>query len=1018
MGPRVQRQDHPPPAASPAPGYTDEQLLQIVESSPDAHFAGLWHNFGGLHAIKKQYPRTYEVVRARAISAFGGAAYRFAYENDARILALCQSSALLTSRVDALKNRFADNQQWIALSTLTENAGQFEFSYFVAFQGYKKAGSISLGIWEAYLSGDVAQVAAALQARAEEAQTAADERERLRERRELAGMARVGAKAAKIEGIFWDTDVFFGKPLRPRDGEDTEVKALAWARIAGVATAVSKVGDRYYVYQLSRNFSYDERTAVVPAGGAALSIITREGYVGRPQGERFFGAKMTGDPEAQLAGSLSVAEDRASSLDGDDLFALFRKVALDVALANLDAAEKRLRSERGRIKPAGRADPMIGWQLRADAASLRSLMLRASRLGSQIGGKDPSDDDIEETRTTLEAIGRIMATNPAAAMMVKNEHDRDDKGPAKDDEIKNRLAGKTSEEAIDEASGEINERLAHVEKIRSYFYEHPDEPSKIAVLRAMILPRFPAEQRGAIENAIFWDELATMAKALGIFVLEFAALIGGIMAGGLPALLVGLGMSAAGLVGVVDAFENAGRLEAMSRLDVEGGFQLADPESASSARRWAFVALALSALDLGLLGHGLSSASRLRGLVASAEASAAIRMSGKTTEEIAGKLGMTERELLNALRVARGAERATLLSRIRALGGARSAGTAAGVERAALEDAQVLRVGEHEISVVGDSFGRCSLFCSRWRMLFQSELDDYPMLNRWLRQLEGELAAGRARLAGQELTAFHRKLTERGLPLYTRLEQVQKVRAMADAELGEALQGAPRWSSMFEDLSFERARRLGSTLSHPEFVRLTTPSVTVGRASRTLGSVDIEDLIANFPRPLNKAEADAIRRAAQSPQGLWALDVGGFPQLRGEVAHVLLGENLPRTFATVDRVVATDARGVATEVRSIKTHQPYVFADDARFYATLKEDVDALVGMKEGRHQLAATRIRVDSTTARVLEVGVPPGTMGSPGAIEAGGTALRASDFRRIAASIVEYGQQRNVKVLFKVVQ
>jgi hypothetical protein len=59
------------------------------------------------------------------------------------------------------------------------------------------------------------------------------------------------------------------------------------------------------------------------------------------------------------------------------------------------------------------------------------------------------------------------------------------------------------------------------------------------------------------------------------------------------------------------AFEQAEVLTVMAELDVPGGFQLGTPENAASARRWAWIGLALATLDVAWLDG--NAAAQLRG---------------------------------------------------------------------------------------------------------------------------------------------------------------------------------------------------------------------------------------------------------------------------------------------------------------------------------------------------------------------------------------------------------------------
>ncbi|MCA9595084.1 MAG: DUF4157 domain-containing protein [Myxococcales bacterium] len=142
----------------------------------------------------------------------------------------------------------------------------------------------------------------------------------------------------------------------------------------------------------------------------------------------------------------------------------------------------------------------------------------------------------------------------------------------------------------------------------------------------------------------------------------------------------------------------------------------------------------------------------------------------------------------------------------------------------------------------------------------------------------------------------------------------------------------------------------------------------ISAAGDALSAANAESIIGNFPRKLSDAEKEAIRKAANTEGGIWNLE----PQLRGEVGHVLLGENLPRAFPTID--VAKQSGAIADEIRSIKTHQPYAFQEPGSLWSTLREEVDAVSGFTQEAH--GGRHVKTGPNTTRILEVGIPPETV------------------------------------------
>jgi hypothetical protein len=162
-------------------------------------------------------------------------------------------------------------------------------------------------------------------------------------------------------------------------------------------------------------------------------------------------------------------------------------------------------------------------------------------------------------------------------------------------------------------------------------------------------------------------------------------------------------------------------------------------------------------------------------------------------------------------------------------------------------------------------------------------------------------------------------------------------------------------------------------------------------------------------RTLSDEEKAALRRQAKNKGEKWNLD----DRLRGEVAHVLADENLPRSFPTIDRVGGVDDEGFATEVTSVKSHKLYLssFREPNAFYKTLVEEIDALAAFTVERHD--GVRVLRGDNTRLVLEVEVPRGSLST-----AKGDG-RMYDLRlqwaTEANNAKTYAQSKHVKLVFK---
>jgi hypothetical protein len=185
-------------------------------------------------------------------------------------------------------------------------------------------------------------------------------------------------------------------------------------------------------------------------------------------------------------------------------------------------------------------------------------------------------------------------------------------------------------------------------------------------------------------------------------------------------------------------------------------------------------------------------------------------------------------------------------------------------------------------------------------------------------------------------------------------------------------------------------------------------------AAQRLDESNVEEVIRRIERKpggrrLSDEEKAALRRQAKNKGEKWNLD----DKLRGEVAHVLADENLPRSFPTIDRFDGVDDEGFATEVTSIKSHKLYAssFQEPNAFYKTMVDEIDALAAFKSEFHD--GVLVRRGENTKLVLEIEVPKGSLST-----ARGEG-RMYDLRlqwaTEAKNAKTYAQSKHVKLVFK---
>lgn len=714
---RVARQQIPTPVATPpqAGGVpTDEELARMLEGQPGIHGAGLLPRLGGLVAAERDFPRSWALMRPRLEARYGAEHLRWAIANDNHILTLARNSDELARRTDELKQQALDRGQRVAYERIWDMAREREFDYGKAMEGHAQAGDLVLPVWEAFLGGSVDERALEIQRAGQAAQEDANERARLAGERTERGRRGLGRHVATREVAFWwDTDISTTELLNPQDGCATAGEALAFARMSGRTSTVLEVERRFYVYDLSAQYTYAEvwearqfeehRSAVVPAGGNAVPIVTSDGYVLAPNGERHFGGSQSQRPDEHLGDSLQVLDVHGASLTDEQVVTLFRQVVRDLALVNLRDAERRLNEQLDRLYPGGLMSPEAGGRLQATTATLRRHLLEASGLTATVTATEtPNPNDIGRLAETLTAIGRIAHDEPTASLMVADTRDADDRqeetpnGPravaARPEDVEDRLAGQQTGDAALTAAGELRRRLANVETVRRHIHAHPEAVLAFRDLHTQVLPRFAPAQQATIERSVLLHDIGELARSLGMGVLDMTLLITGLVAGGpvgMVAAAIGTGM---GAVQTAQGFEQASRLAAMAELDVGEGFALATPEEAASARNWAFIGLALTLLDIGGYVRGAARTARLRALLRTPDLASALGRTDRTLAQVARELGMSERALMRELELARGPARDALLARIRSVTGAVPGGGRAGDDFLRMSAEEVERV--------------------------------------------------------------------------------------------------------------------------------------------------------------------------------------------------------------------------------------------------------------------------------------------------------------------------------------
>jgi hypothetical protein len=672
-------------AAAPAQpmfaGVSDDQILGMLQGSDGTYYAG-WvlenvDRCGGLRAFERQYPKAGVVLRQRVVAFAGEPVYTWLLANDAMLLHLVQNSRQLQQHASALADKLAPRPITTGMRVALDLVSHYELDYAIAATGYKQAGSAVLLQWGLMLD-DLDAAAAAIEATVQENQTDAEVKAATATMWKSVALLLLGQHIATKERLFWaDHDIALAALLAPQDGVEDWNAALAWARLAQCACAIVQLKGRYFIYALNHDYDYDDiweaeqfeehRTALVPDSSGVpdtRAIVTNDGYVVTPRdGQRFFGGDQAKHQGAYLRADLQILEDHGDTVDAS---ALLRQLALDILLLRLSDAEAGLRHARAQLMPDYIFDPAQGAALQDRTSELRFHIIQAAQLVYDVSDH-PTDAERSAIEDELERIGQISSEDPVAASLVVNHRDDADKSRPKASDYEDRVADMKSGDALSLALGELDEKLANVDKVRRYFYANPDAVYAFTGLIDAAREQFPDSQQLAISLHLFAHTMAEIADFLEMSVKELGLLVLGLVAEGPAALAVWAYGSLRGIAGVQQQFREADRLAAMANLDFAGGMELASPDEVRSARRWAWIGLGLSILDAGLFVRSASHMLRLRAVLADPELASVMRFADRPIGDIARALGKSERGLVAELATARGAARDELIAKIRNL---------------------------------------------------------------------------------------------------------------------------------------------------------------------------------------------------------------------------------------------------------------------------------------------------------------------------------------------------------------
>jgi hypothetical protein len=683
----------------------DDQLLAILQSQPDLSASIVdTFRFTGLKDLESSCPQSFLLVKERMAARVGAAKVAWLYANDARITRLLSWNTAVAAKLAEFQAYYRGTKQDAAERYVSALVGEYEWTYTDLAGVYADTGEFGLHLRELMAMGKPEEAVGLLIHEAE-----AKQAEEIRlESLAMQAETWIGRLVASKEVMFWaDTDVHLKELLEPRHGAESNSQAVAWARLSGQACGVVEINGRHYVFALDHQYDRSDiffvqeweeaRTEVVPVPStpAGITLTTSDGYVLKAQGERFFGGTQARKSEEHLAASEAVLEQAGPGLGPDQAIRLFRQMTLDLLLVNLAGAEQKVRDQlsvvygqpweiidtvraaqpgywRRTLKPK----PAVGAKVQADAAALRQYMVEAADFSASVGSGAMTEEQRTEIEFILEQIGRIYTESPLAALMVVSNRDADATGPAEEDDFEDKAAEGGPADVADTAAEELWERLENIDTVRRHFLREPDAVLDLEPLHDQILDGFDAYQRFWIGFEVTGHSLRSLAAAVGMAVLQVGLVVTGMFTAGLTALAATGTATMLGVKGTAEAFESARLLGAMSKLDLKGGFQLATPEQAASARTWAYIGLALTVLDVGGFVAAGRLAARLSRAAATPDVAAVLNSGERDLSAIARQLDMPERTLARQLETLTGAPREQLLARIRGAMGVKLAGYA------------------------------------------------------------------------------------------------------------------------------------------------------------------------------------------------------------------------------------------------------------------------------------------------------------------------------------------------------
>jgi hypothetical protein len=672
--PSIRRDDGPGGNSPPNQPGEDEQLLQLFESLPGRDVINYAETRGGLTAWKANYPRSFGEMQTRAINIYGEPAYRKVMERDSEILQLVQKSALILGKLNEFRDYYEATKQthardflyfyighdWIHFFPLefghVQGLYEFHYDFFARLFSSSANANDAFVLCKALLSADPNTIIADTIAAADQAQADADAQEA--QRREWAGKGAkiLGQVVARKQGLTpWDTNIKLESILDPDYGSEDPNEMLALARMSGLASAVVKVEDRYYGYKLDEQYDRsdfylvpdkDIYVQVLPAGSLDVYAITAtSGFVLRPprsgEGDLYKAGDQAEHPQTYLEADTRLLESGRARELGLSPISVFQSMVLNLTLVNLQEAEKRMHDIQRQMKDvADQPDKRAGTNLNKDAARLRQIMVDLDALAAGIDKQELTDEQADQRDLLIEEAGNILDRDPAAGLFVKNNRDTDSTDPVRASDIENELAGESPESAAKKAISEAQDRLDNIATVRRAIFDDPEMVLDFEPLHAAVLARFDSDDQSSIHRALIFHSLDRAAKTLRMVARDLGLILAGFVTGGETWLGLGIHTVSTG-IGIAqlrEQFQQASILSAMSQLDIEGGFSLASPAAARSARRWAIFGGALT--FFGVVGLGRT-ASRLM---------AASRREANLVRRIASRAGVGEDVLAAAFR--------------------------------------------------------------------------------------------------------------------------------------------------------------------------------------------------------------------------------------------------------------------------------------------------------------------------------------------------------------------------------